>query len=59
VALKVGELHRDEADLILDRVREVDAGTLGLAVARTQIADGVRRLTAARAAARSGVGALD
>ena len=30
VALKVGELHQDEADLILDRVLAVDAGTLEL-----------------------------
>jgi peroxiredoxin len=59
VTLKVGELHRDEADLILDRVRDIDAGTLGLAAARTQIADGVRRLNTARAAARSGAGAPD
>ena len=31
VALKVGELHQDEADLILDRVAAVDAGKLELA----------------------------
>jgi peroxiredoxin len=53
VTLKVGELHRDEADLILDRVRDIDAGTLSLAAARTQIADGVRRLSTARAGVRS------
>jgi peroxiredoxin len=58
VTLKVGELHRDEADLILDRVRDIDAGTLSFAAARTQIADGVRRLSSARAAAR-GAGAPD
>jgi len=44
VTLKVGELHRDEAELILDRVREVDAGRLPVAVAREQISEGVRRL---------------
>jgi len=53
VTIKVGELHRDEADLILDRVRAVDSGALSLAAAREQISDGVRRLTQLRA----GVGA--
>jgi thiol-disulfide isomerase/thioredoxin len=48
VTLKIGELHRDEADLILDRVRDVDAGTLTLAEARAQIAQGVRALNVAR-----------
>jgi thiol-disulfide isomerase/thioredoxin len=50
VTLKVGELHRDEAELILDRVREVDAGQLSLPVAREQISEGVRRLRTAHAA---------
>ena len=50
VTLKVGELHRDEAELILDRVREVDIGKLTLPAAREQISDGVRRLRTAHAA---------
>ena len=49
VTLKVGELHRDEAELILDRVRAVDAGTLPLATARVQITEGIRRLRTAHA----------
>jgi len=49
VTLKVGELHRDEAELILDRVRAVDAGTLTLPVAREQISEGVSRLRTAHA----------
>jgi thiol-disulfide isomerase/thioredoxin len=49
VTLKVGELHRDEAELILDRVRAVDAGTLALPAARDQISEGVRRLRTAHA----------
>ena len=49
VTLKVGELHRDEAELILDRVRAVDAGTLALTAARDQISEGVRRLRTAHA----------
>jgi thiol-disulfide isomerase/thioredoxin len=49
VTLKVGELHRDEAELILDRVRDVDAGRLGLPAAREQISEGIRRLRAVHA----------
>jgi thiol-disulfide isomerase/thioredoxin len=50
VTVKVGELHRDQADLILDRLRQLDAGTLTLAAAREQISEGMRRLELARAA---------
>ena len=50
VTLKVGELHQDEAELILDRMRDVDAGKLTLPVAPKQISEGVRRLRTARAA---------
>lgn len=50
ITLKVGELHREEAELILDRVREVDAGTISLAAAREQISAGMQRLSAARTA---------
>jgi thiol-disulfide isomerase/thioredoxin len=38
VAVKLGELHPDEASFILDRVQEVDHGTLTLDAARQQIA---------------------
>lgn len=48
VALKVGEMHRDEAQLILDRLREVDQGSLTLAAAREGISAGLARLSAAR-----------
>ena len=44
VALKVGELHADQAAVILDRVRDVDANRLSLADARRQIADKLRDL---------------
>jgi thiol-disulfide isomerase/thioredoxin len=50
VALKVGELHRDEAELILDRTRDVDAGILSLVQARAQIAEGLEKTQAARGA---------
>jgi hypothetical protein len=49
VALKIGELHADEADFILDRVREVDTGRLELAAAREAIAAGLRALAIRRA----------
>jgi thiol-disulfide isomerase/thioredoxin len=49
IALKVGELHQDEAELILDRLREVDQGTLAPQAAREAISAGLARLAAARA----------
>jgi thiol-disulfide isomerase/thioredoxin len=49
VTLKVGELHRDEAELILGHIREVDAGRLSLAAARPEISAGIRALGEARA----------
>ena len=51
LTLKVGELHRDEAELILDRLGSVDSGSLSLARAREEVSAGVQRLTVARAAA--------
>jgi thiol-disulfide isomerase/thioredoxin len=52
VALKVGELHRDEAELILERVAQVDKGTLELAAARDQISAGLKELATRRATER-------
>ena len=49
VTLKVGELHADEAHLILERMQHFDRGELNLAAAREQIAAGSARLNAARA----------
>jgi thiol-disulfide isomerase/thioredoxin len=51
VALKVGELHRDEAQLILDRIGAVDSGRLSLKAARDEINAGITRLAASRALA--------
>jgi thiol-disulfide isomerase/thioredoxin len=42
VTLKVGELHRDEAQFILGRIRALDRHQLGLSEARNEIAAGVR-----------------
>ena len=49
VALKVGELHQEEIDLILDRVLAVDAGTLDLPTAREQITEGLKEIATKRA----------
>jgi thiol-disulfide isomerase/thioredoxin len=49
VTLKVGELHRDEAELILGRIREIDAGRLSLEAARPEISAGISALREARA----------
>jgi len=49
VAVKVGELHADEATMILGKVTAVDAGKLGLAAARSDVSAGLRSLAIARA----------
>jgi thiol-disulfide isomerase/thioredoxin len=48
VTVKIGELHANEAEFILDRVRDVDARRLELAAARQQIADELRDLAVER-----------
>ena len=53
LTLKVGELHRDEAELILDRLRSVDSGSLSLAKAREEVSAGVQRLNVARVSAQT------
>jgi thiol-disulfide isomerase/thioredoxin len=53
VALKIGELHRDEADYILGTIRALAAGTVSLPEAHAAIAQRLRELAAERA--RAGV----
>jgi len=48
IALKIGELHADEAAFILDHVDKVNAGTLDPSTARSLIRDEIRRLDALR-----------
>ncbi len=48
VTLKVGELHADEAALILARLQELERGRLTLPAAREAIAAGIRELAAHR-----------
>jgi thiol-disulfide isomerase/thioredoxin len=52
VMMKTGELHRDDAELILDRLGRIDAGTLDMADARQQIAEGLKELSTRRAASK-------
>jgi thiol-disulfide isomerase/thioredoxin len=49
VTLKIGELHQDEARLILDEVKAIDQGRTDLTAAKKEIADGVAALAAKRA----------
>jgi thiol-disulfide isomerase/thioredoxin len=49
VTLKIGELHADEADYILDRVRELDAGKAALPAVQEAISTKLADLAAERA----------
>jgi hypothetical protein len=49
ITVKIGELHADEAEFILDRVRDVDSKRLALDVARQQITDSMREFSIKRA----------
>jgi thiol-disulfide isomerase/thioredoxin len=51
VALKIGELHQEDIDLILDRILAVDARKLDLPAAREQISEGLKEIATKRAAA--------
>ncbi len=48
VTLKVGELHPDEAKLILEKMNALESGRLDMATARREIADAMASLAAAR-----------
>ena len=56
LTVKMGELHADDAELLLDRLARVDAGTLGLAEARQQITEGLKELATRRATAKAAGG---
>jgi len=49
VAIKVGELHRNEADAILAQMRALRAGTIGLPEARAAIAESLKAFSMQRA----------
>jgi thiol-disulfide isomerase/thioredoxin len=46
LTVKVGELHRDEANVILNGLREVDSGKIDLAAARKRLSSELSRLEA-------------
>jgi thiol-disulfide isomerase/thioredoxin len=49
VTVKIGELHKDEAEFILDRVRELDGGKAQLPAVQEQISTKLAELAAERA----------
>lgn len=53
VAVKVGELHRDEAEAILTAIGSLEAGKTDLPATRQRIAEDLRRLAAERARAKA------
>jgi thiol-disulfide isomerase/thioredoxin len=57
IAVKRGELHVDEARLILSQVTAVDSGRSSLAAARNAVSAGLRDLAIARAQQPSGASA--
>lgn len=54
VAVKIGVLRPDQAQLILDRVGALDRGVIDLKTARREISDGIAKLAVARAQASLG-----
>jgi thiol-disulfide isomerase/thioredoxin len=56
VAVKIGELHRDEADFILEQIRSLDAGQIGLPEAHQRIDARLRELAVERAKAQQNNG---
>jgi thiol-disulfide isomerase/thioredoxin len=56
LTVKVGELHREDVDLILGLLVKVDAGTLQVPAARAQISEGLKELATRRATAKPAAG---
>ena len=49
VAMRLGELHQDQADLILEKLMAVDTGKLDIKVAQQEIAAGMKQINTRRA----------
>ena len=49
LAVKMGELHEDEANFAFDRLKDIDDGVLTLAAAQTALGDAFRKMAAERA----------
>jgi thiol-disulfide isomerase/thioredoxin len=56
VAVKIGELHREEADFILEQIHAVDQGKTGLEQARQQIEAALKEQAVERAKAQQNSG---
>jgi thiol-disulfide isomerase/thioredoxin len=53
LTVKIGELHRDEANLILEKLAALEAGKLSFPQARAQLEEGMKALAADRAKAEA------
>jgi thiol-disulfide isomerase/thioredoxin len=51
--LQIGELHREDVELILDRMLQVEAGKLGVPDARQQVEAGLKEFATKRATAKA------
>jgi thiol-disulfide isomerase/thioredoxin len=51
--LQMGELHREDVELILDRMLQVEAGKLGVPEARQQVEAGLKEFATRRATAKA------
>ena len=49
LAVKIGELHEDEANFAFDRLADIDNGTMTREAARAAVADAFRQMAADRA----------
>src|SRR6185437_15982781 len=56
LTVKVGELHREEANVILDALDDVDSGKTDLSAARQRVSTGLAKL-ATESAAQGAAGA--
>jgi thiol-disulfide isomerase/thioredoxin len=54
VYMRVGELHEDQADLILEKLMAVDAGKLDIKVAQEEISAGMKEISTRRALDKAG-----
>mgnify|MGYP001178114349 CR=1 FL=1 len=54
LVLRLGQVHEDQARLILDALREVDSGTIDLRDAQARVAVGLRALAPAERPKKAG-----
>lgn len=56
--IKLGELHRDEAELILDTLMQVDSGAVPIDEARQALREGLKEIATRRASEAAAEGAI-